>query len=95
VALKKPFGALNNVYYGPTMVLKTISYFSPKMSPKIRGRKHAGRFTPAPGTISKTIVRTSAEDRPLVGFGDLWVVFGGMERLSRFPIGSRRQSLRY
>jgi len=57
-ALKKPFGALNDAYYGPTMVLKTINHFSPKMSPKVGGRQPTGPLTLAP----RTIVRTSGED---------------------------------
>ena len=68
MALKKPFGALNNAYYGPTMVLKTISYFSPKMSPKIRCCERPGPSITVPRTIDKTIVRSSDEDRHLGPF---------------------------
>ena len=95
MALKKPFGALNNAYYGPTMVLKTIYYFSPKMSPKVRGRERPGPFTLVPRTIDQTIVRTSGEDGPLDGFWGPLGWFWGMERRSRFLIGPRRQYLRY
>ena len=38
MALDKPFGALNNGYYGPTMVRKTINYF-PKDVPKGQGSR--------------------------------------------------------
>ncbi len=53
MALKKPFGALNNAYYGPTMVLKTINHLSPKMYPKVRRRERPGPFTPAPGRVTR------------------------------------------
>jgi hypothetical protein len=59
VALKEPFGAKSSGYYGP----QTINYFSPKMSPKVRGRGQPGPSTLAPRTIDKTIIRTSDEDR--------------------------------
>ena len=36
MALDKPFGALNNGYYGPTMVLKTIIIF-PQRYPQRSG----------------------------------------------------------
>ncbi len=36
MALKKPFGALNKAYYGPTMVLKTIIIF-PQRYPQRSG----------------------------------------------------------
>lgn len=49
----------------PTMVLKTINYFSPK----VRARERPGPFTPTPRTIDKTIVRTSARRQT---FGLFW-----------------------
>jgi hypothetical protein len=65
VALKKPFGALNNAYYGPTMVLKTIIIF-PKDIPKGQGSRATRTIAPAPGRVTQyttlaLILRDGAE----------------------------------
>jgi len=60
VALKKPFGALNNGYYGP----RPITIF-PKESPKVRGSEKDAQ------DHVKTILRTCEPIGDLwVGFGE-------------------------
>ena len=86
MALKKPFGALNNAYYGPTMVLKTINYF-PQRCPQRSGVASDPDHSRQPPGSLKTIVRTSR--RQTLG----WFWGPGLE-VEIFD-WARRQSLRY
>jgi hypothetical protein len=61
VALKKPFGALNNAYYGPTMG-ENDQLFFPKDIPKGQASRATRTIYPSP--------RTSGP------IDDLWIGFG-------------------
>ena len=73
MALKKPFGALNKAYYGPTMVLKTINYFSQRY-PQRSGVASDPDHLPQPQD-------ERPNTRPLGWFWE-------MERRSRFQVAA-------
>jgi len=85
VALDKPFGALNNGYYGPTMVRKTINYF-PKDVPKGQGSaSDPDRLRQPPGPLTRPLLELQAKT-------DLWVGFGvSFDDIDRGParVGAR------